>query len=132
MISNVDLIKSIYQAFQQGDLDRVLELLDPQVAWTEAEGITEGGIFIGREAVLKEVFLKIAAEWDNFQADVDEWIDAGDIVISLGYDSGIYKATGKSMRAATASFWTLKNGKVVKFVQYIDTLKVFQALSANK
>ena len=33
------------------------------------------------------------------------------------------------MRAPTASVWTLKDGLVVKFVQYIDTLKVVEALS---
>jgi hypothetical protein len=38
--------------------------------------------------VLNGVFGKIGAEWDNFQAHVAEYIDAGDRVITLGYDSG--------------------------------------------
>jgi hypothetical protein len=128
-MSNVDIIKSLYQAFEQGDISRVFDVLDPNVEWIESEGIPYGGTFIGHEAVLNGVFQKIGAEWDNFQAHVDEFIDAGNTVITLGFDSGTYKATGKSIRAATASIWTLKHGKVVKFVQYIDTLKVVTALS---
>ena len=127
-MNNIDIIKGIYQAFSAGDVERVLNVLDPNVEWIESEGIPYGGIFIGREAVLNGVFLKIGAEWDNFQADVDEFLDAGDRIVTLGFDSGTYKATGKSMRASTASVWTLKNGLVVKFVQYIDTLKVMEAV----
>ena len=126
-MNNVDVIKRLYQAFAEGDLDTVSALLDPSVEWIESEGIPYGGVFIGYEAVLNGVFASIGSEWDNFKANVDQFINAGDIVITLGTDSGTYKATGKSMEAPTASIWTLKNGKVVKFRQYIDTLAVVNA-----
>ena len=126
-MSNVDIIKSLYQAFAEGNLDLVSELLDPAVEWIESEGIPYGGVFHGYEEVLNGVFAKIGAEWDNFTAHVDQFIDAGDTVITLGTDSGVYKATGKKMSAATASIWTLKDGKVIKFRQYIDTLAVVNA-----
>ncbi len=129
VMSNIDIIKGLYQAFERGDINSVLDVLDPNVEWIESEGIPYGGTFIGREAVLNGVFLKIGADWDDFIAHVDEFLDAGDTIVTLGYDSGTYKATGKSMRAPTASVWTLKDGLVVKFVQYIDTLKVVEALS---
>lgn len=126
-MNNVDVIKRLYQAFAEGDLDTVSTLLDPSVEWIESEGIPYGGVFMGYEAVLNGVFASIGADWDNFQSHVDQFIDADDIVITLGTDSGIYKATGKSMTAPTASVWTVKNGKVVKFRQYIDTLAVANA-----
>jgi ketosteroid isomerase-like protein len=128
-MNNLEIIKTLYQAFARGDLDRVFELLDPQVEWIESDSIPYGGKFIGIEAVKVGVFQKIVAEWSNFQVSVEEFIDAGDKIITLGYDSGTYKATGKSMRAPTASIWTLQNGRVISFVQYIDTLKVVAAVS---
>ena len=126
-MSNVDVIKRLYKAFAEGDSDSVCALLDPSVEWIESDGIPYGGIFKGYEAVLNGVFAKIGAEWDNFTAHVDQFIDAGDVVVTLGTDSGTYKATGQKMRAPTASIWTLKDGKVVKFRQYIDTLAVVNA-----
>ncbi len=128
-MSNIDIIKGLYQAFERGELNSVLDVLDPNVEWIESEGIPYGGTFIGREAVLNGVFLKIGPEWDDFIAHVDEFLDAGETIVTLGYDCGTYKATGKRMRAPTASVWSLRNGLVVKFVQYIDTLKVVEALS---
>ncbi|MGD1701934.1 nuclear transport factor 2 family protein [Dapis sp. BLCC M229] len=127
-MSNIDVIKRLYQAFSEGDIDSVSALLDPSIEWIESDGIPYGGVFKGYEAVLNGVFAKIGAEWDNFTAHVDEFIDAGDIVVTLGTDSATYKATGKKMIAPTASIWTLKNGKVVKFRQYIDTLAVVNAI----
>ena len=127
-MSNVDIIKRLYQAFAEGDMDSISALIDPSVEWIESDGIPYGGVFQGYEAVLNGVFAKIGAEWDNFTANVDQFIDAGDIVVTLGTDSGIHKATGKKMQAPTASIWTLKNGKVIKFRQYIDTLAVTNAI----
>ncbi|AFZ34725.1 hypothetical protein Sta7437_1154 [Stanieria cyanosphaera PCC 7437] len=98
-MNNLEIIKSLYRAFDQGDLDTILDLIAPNMEWFESEGIPYGGKFIGKDAVVTGVFQKIGAEWDNFRADVEEFIDAGEKIIALGYDSGIYKATGKSMTA---------------------------------
>lgn len=128
-MSNVNIVKGLYAAFERGDLDAVFAAIAPDVEWTESNGIPWSGTFVGHQAVLEGVFAKIGAEWENFTATVDQFIDAGDVVITLGVDSGTYKATGKPMQAPAASIWTLRHGKVVKFVQYIDTLAVASALS---
>ena len=129
-MSNVDIVKRLYAAFADGDLETVSTLISPSVEWIESEGIPYGGVFQGYEAVLSGVFAKIDAEWTDFTACVDKFIDAGDTIVTLGTDSGIHKATGKAMQAPTASVWTVKDGKVVKFRQYIDTLAVFNATQA--
>ena len=42
-MSNIDIIKSLYQAFERGDISSVLNVLDPNVEWSESEGIPYGG-----------------------------------------------------------------------------------------
>jgi hypothetical protein len=127
-MSNVEIIKSLYKAFEEGDLDSIFAILAPDVEWIESDGVPYGGTFRGHEAVLEGVFTKIGTEWEHFRANVEQFIDAGNIVVTLGVDSGTYKATGKRMKAPTASIWTLKDGKVIKFRQYIDTLAVANAI----
>ncbi len=129
-MNNIDIIKNLYNSFAAGDIDTVLGILAEDVEWIESEGIPYGGTFQGHEAVVNGVFTKIGSEWSNFSARVDEFIDAGDIVITLGVDSGTYNGTGKSMQAPTASIWRLKAGKVVQFRQYIDTLAVVKAVQS--
>ena len=130
-MNNLDIIKTLYQAFEKGEIDTILDILAANVEWHESEKLPYGGTFIGPDAVFAGVFEKIGDQWDNFQAHVEEFIDGGDRIITLGFDRGTYKATGKSMEAPTASIWTLKNGKVIKFVQYIDTMKVWEATLNN-
>jgi ketosteroid isomerase-like protein len=126
-VTNVDIIKRLYKAFEEGDIDAVFEVLDPNIEWIEADGIPYAGRFVGYDAIRDGVFAKIGAEWDNFTAEVHEFIDGGDVVVTLGTDGGIYKGTGKKMRAPTASVWRLKDGKVIYFRQYIDSLAVVTA-----
>lgn len=126
---NLEIVLSLYDAFAAGDTDTILDVIHPDVVWVESDGIPYGGTFLGRDAVFAGVFAKIAAEWDGFTAEVFEAFEAdGGRVVTLGEDSGTFKATGKHMSAPTATVWTLDGqGRVVRFTQYIDTLAVHGA-----
>ncbi len=127
-MNNVELIKNLYQAFAQGDVPGLLQSFDENIEWTEAEGFPYGGTYLGGEAVVQNVFMKLATEWTDFKAAPDEFLDAGERIVALGNYSGSYNQTGKSMRVPFAHVWTLENSKIIKFVQYTDTLKVSEAL----
>jgi uncharacterized protein len=128
MSDNVELLRSLYEAFAQGNVPFVLESFDPNIEWTEAEGFPTGGVYNGPEAILNGVFMPLVTDWDDYRVEPDEFLDAGERIVALGHYSGTYKATGKSMRVPFAHVWTVQNGKIVKFVQYTDTLKVAEAL----
>ncbi|MFN0086461.1 MAG: nuclear transport factor 2 family protein [Blastocatellia bacterium] len=127
---NLETIQGAYAAFAKGDVPGVLGVLDAEVAWTEAEGFPYGGTYNGPNAVLEGVFMRLGTEWDGFAAVPAEFIDGGDKIVSLGTYSGTYKATGRSFRADFAHVWTFRDGKVVRFVQYTDTLLVNRVLQA--
>jgi uncharacterized protein len=127
-MSNVDLIRNLYQAFAQGDVSTVLGAMDADIEWTEAEGFPYGGTYRGAQAIVENVFMKLATEWDDYRVEPNEFLDAGDKIVALGNYSGAYKATGRSMSVPFAHVWSVSDGKVVKFVQYTDTLKVSEAL----
>lgn len=37
-MSNVEIVKSVYEAFGRGDVPSVLAAIDPRIEWSEAEG----------------------------------------------------------------------------------------------
>ena len=128
-MSNIDSIKQLYQAFAKGDVPTVLGVLSPEIDWTEAEGFPYAGTYHGPRAVLEGVFMRLGSEWNGFAAVADEFIDGGDTVVVLGKYSGTYKATGKSFQASFAHVWKVRDGKAIRFVQYVDTLLVHRALA---
>ena len=126
--TNLDIIRGAYEAFARGDVPGVLGIMEPEIAWTEAEGFPYAGTYHGPDEILNQVFMKLGTEWDGYSAVPEEFVDGGDTIVALGVYSGTYKATGKHMRAPFAHLWKLKDGKAVLFRQYTDTALVQQAL----
>jgi ketosteroid isomerase-like protein len=118
---NVELTRGVYAAFAAGDIPGILSIFAPDIHWTEALGGPYGGVSIGPDAVVQNVFMKIGTEWDGYQAIPREFVATGDTVVALGTYSGTYKKTGKSFTAPFAHVWKFKNGKVVSFEQITDT-----------
>jgi len=129
MSDHLDAIKNVYAAFAQGNIPAVLSVLAPDASWTEAEGFPYGGTYIGPEAVLQNVFMKIGAEWDDYTAAPHELLASGDTVIALGEYKGTFKATGKSFKAPMVHVWKFSGEKVVSFTQHTDTVLVQRAMS---
>ncbi|MEK6302820.1 MAG: nuclear transport factor 2 family protein [Acidobacteriota bacterium] len=128
---NVNIVRSMYDAFARGDVPSVLAVLDPQIEWLEAENFiyADRNPYIGPNAVLEGVFMRLATEWEGFSVSPQEILDAGETVVARGHYSGTYKKTGKQVRAQLAHFFTMRDGKVIKFQQYTDTAQFDRAVS---
>lgn len=126
---NGEIVENLYKSFAAGDIPGVLGALAAEIEWTEAEGFPYGGTYIGPEAVLMNVFMKLGTEWEGFSAIPEQIIADGEAVVALGNYSGKFLATEKSMTVPFAHVWTIRDGKAVRFVQYTDTLKVSEALA---
>jgi ketosteroid isomerase-like protein len=124
----VDVVKRLYQGFAADDVTAVLDTLDPAVEWIEAEGYIYGGIYRGRDAVVEGVLARDRLEWDGFTAEPDLIISDGDQVVTRGWYSGTYKATDRAFRARFVHWYTVRDDKVVRFEQVVDSVKVLDAL----
>lgn len=129
---NAAVIRSAYEAFAKGDVPAVLGAMDPGIVWNEAEGFlyADRNPYVGPQAVLEGVFMRIGQEWDGFRVVPEEIHDAGDVVVATGRYDGTFKATGKAIHAQFAHVWKLRGGKVVGFQQYTDTLQAARAAGA--
>jgi ketosteroid isomerase-like protein len=121
-------IKNLYAAFATGDVPTVLALFSPMISWTEAEGFPYGGTFIGPDAIVHNVFMKLGSEWDGYTVAAHELIAEADTVVALGEYSGTFKATGKSFSAPFVHVWKLSGDHITSFRQHTDTVVVQRAL----
>lgn len=99
--ARVDAVRGMYAASAKGDVPTIIATLDPEVEWWEAENFiyADENPYVGRNAVLEGVFMRIGGEWERFTVAPEEVLDAGDTVIGYGYYSGTFKKTGKHVRA---------------------------------
>ena len=124
-----DIIHSLYDAFAKGDVPTVLGAMDPDIEWNEAEGFMYGGVYRGPNAILENIFMKFATEWEGFAVVAAKIVDGGDgNVVGLGTYSGKYLKTGKSMSVPFAHAWEFRDGKIVSMRQYTDTAVIARDL----
>mgnify|MGYP000677471518 CR=1 FL=1 len=129
MRSNRDIIRATYEGSSEENGKNLLAVLSPDIEWTEAEGFPYAGTYVGVDALMKGVFNRLATEWDSYKAEVHTYLADGDRVAAFGVYSGTHKATGKSMTSPFAHYYELRDGKIIRMRQYVDTVLVARALS---
>jgi len=133
-MSHVELVQRVYAAFGRGQVEAVLAAFDPQIEWHLAEGhpYEPGGrAWVGPGAVREKLFERIGAEWDGFTVHPQIFHDAGVVVVVEGRYTGTCKSTGKSLDAQLCHVWTIRNGKVARFQQFVDTAQLQDVIGAR-
>ena len=123
--SPTDIVRSFYEKLSAGDAPGALGLMAPDIEWITMWHYKVDGR--GPERVAEGLFKPLMAEWSTLMFIPTEFITEGESVVSLGEFTGVHGATGKSATARYAHVWTVQNGKIARFRQYIDTLAVAEA-----
>jgi ketosteroid isomerase-like protein len=130
-MSNLEVVKGIYNGGPEQIAKTLQAALAPRFEWTEAAGFPDAGTFHTMEEVGRNVFARLAAEWDGSRAEVENFYDAGDTIIVTGRYLGTYKKSRGVMDAVFAHIWNFKDGKIVKYTQNVDTKKVWDAIEGK-
>lgn len=133
-MSNVQIAKDVYAAFGRGDIPTVLAAFHPEIAWRQAEGNPyqkDGTVWIGPQAVLDNLFMRIGAEWDGFTIAIQAIHDAGDTVVIEGRYTGTYKPSGRKLDSQLCHVWRFQDGKLRSFQQYLNTAHLQKVLATS-
>ena len=133
-MGNVQILKDVYDAAANDDIEGVLAAFASDIEWREADGhpYQPGGKpWVGVDAVRENLFDNLESEWDSFTVSPREFHDAGDTVVVECRYTGANNATGKRLDAQACHVWTLRDGKVTGFQQYVDTAQLFDAMGAG-
>jgi uncharacterized protein len=125
MTKPAEVVRSFYDKLKIGDAPGALSLMAHDIEWITMWHYKVIGR--GPEHVAEGLFKPLMAEWLSFALDPTEFIVDEDTVVSLGRFSGVHGSTGKQAEAGYAHVWTVKDGKITRFRQYIDTLAIAEA-----
>jgi uncharacterized protein len=129
-MSNVEIVRASYEASARGDLDGLLAPFHADSSWTEMAGFPYAGTYHGPTEIKERVFGPMDADWEDFRAEVDEYLDAGDSVVTIGHYRATHRASGKPLDVRFAHLWKLSDGRIVSFEQFCDTLLTAHATAS--
>ena len=128
-MNKIDLIQELYRAFSEKDYDAFRKICSPNLEWIQNEGFPNGSTRCGAEAVIDGVFKAFNNDWDSWQFQIEEYLDAGCSVVVLGFYEGIHRVSRKSFRSPAAHVYDLMDDKVTRFRQFTDTKVIWDAMS---
>jgi len=118
---NLDVVQQIYAAFGRGDMDGIINLLDPQVSWMTPgpPDMPSAGTRRGHAAV-REFFDTLMKMVDISDFVPTDFMVQGNTVAVLGTDTERVKATGKAVAFRWVHIFVIENGRVVTFEERAD------------
>jgi hypothetical protein len=127
-MTNLEIIKSTYEGKTSEENGKNLaKHVAEDISWTEAKGFPYAGTYIGLENVINNVFSRLGSEWIDYKFTPEDYVANDDKVVAYGTYTGTYKVTGKSLEARVAHIWKLKEGKIIRFEQFVDSHPVVEA-----
>jgi len=127
--ANLGVIRELYRAFKERDDAAFQAICDENIEWRQNPGFPNGRIYIGAEAVIENVFKSFDQTWHAWTFEIEQFYDAGEAVIVTGRYKGQHKQTGKYFVSEAAHIYTLKGRKVIKFQQYADSKRIWDAMA---
>jgi uncharacterized protein len=124
MATNKEIVENLYACFATGDVPGVLGAMAEDMHWTEADGFPITGTFIGPQAVLEGVFMRLGEIGDDLSVVPEQYVADGNSVVVLGNYTWKRKSSGEPAAVKMAHVWTLDGGKLVAFQQHVDTVRV--------
>ena len=127
-MGNIETVKKMYEFFAAKDNEGIRNIFDQNIRWNQMKGFSNGGQYIGADAIFDKVFGGFRLNWINWKATITRYIDSGDGVFVIGFYEGTYKPTEKSMKADFACEYKVKDGKITEFNQYTDTFLIGETM----
>jgi ketosteroid isomerase-like protein len=131
---NIQLTQQIFKAFGEGNLQFLLNLLAEDVEWYVAgspEYTPLAGKYHGVEQVA-QIFKTVGEFLELKQFQPQEFVAQGDRVVVFGHAIGCVHPTNRAVEYDWVHFYTLRNGKITKFSEYLDTAAIAAAFDNLK
>jgi ketosteroid isomerase-like protein len=128
--SDVEVVREIYAAMAERDLERLFALVEPACVITQDPALPWGGRHVGHEG-LAAFGLALTSAIDS-AVTTDALFAADGDVIQCGRTRGTVRATGTPFDIPEVQRWTIRDGKAVAAHFAIDSAAMLRALGGEE
>ena len=103
-------LRRAYDAFNRGDIDATVEVMDPLIEWTEPPDFPHGGTYHGHAGV-KDYLARSRAAWMECRSEPERFIPVEDRIVVFVHARVRSRDTGECVEGRLADVYTFRNGK---------------------
>jgi ketosteroid isomerase-like protein len=128
---NVHLIRTAYRAFQDRDVQALLDTFAPDIRWVHPESMSAyglGGTKHGHAGV-REFLARVPGVLGGMRLEPIEFLESGDRVVVFG-QRHVTSVRGHTQLLKFTHSWTLRDGKVMVMEDIFDTVLLQQLIES--
>jgi len=126
----IAVAKRMYAARNRGQVDAVLAECDPDVEWHPHLATLGGKPIFGHTGV-REYMASLTEDWEYFHHEPEEFFGVGDNVVAFVHTSARGKSSGIELDVPVGHVFSFRDGKVLRFVTYLDRSEAMRAAEAE-
>lgn len=111
--ANVEMTRRAFEAYEGGDLPTALKTLSPELVTVVHQPIPVAGTYHGPEGLL-QLTLDWAEGFDELETTAEEFIDAGDQVVTRIRHKSRGAESGAPVETDIWYVWTIRDRKTVR------------------
>jgi ketosteroid isomerase-like protein len=130
---NVEAFKRGLEAGNRGDVDGLLAVLDPEVAWHSALHallVGEATVFRGHDGV-REMLGDLYDAFGEIRIEISEFRDLGNRLVATGRTLARGGTSGADVQTPIGFVTEFKDGKAISIQGYLDPKEALEAALAE-
>ena len=127
----ISALRDAYRAFNRGDLDAAVQLLSPDVEWSEPPEFPGGGSYHGRDRA-KQYLTQSRAAWSEVESQPEDFVVVGNRIVVFVRARLKAKSTDAWREVKLADVYTFQNGQAVNMQAFADRKQALKWVGVEK
>jgi ketosteroid isomerase-like protein len=127
---NVELVRRIYEAANNGDSEAVVSYYHPEIEF-HAYPQSPGRVHLGKQAV-REYLQNVWEHYERFRFEVEELLDAGDQVVAVVTQQSVPKRGQHEMTVHIVEVFAIRDGLLAERRRYSTRDEALEAAGLSE
>jgi uncharacterized protein len=127
---NVEVVRAVIDGWLRSD-PTTMDLVSEDAVYVAPPTMLDGGTYHGHEGVLQWV-VDWRRAWADYEAEVERIESLGDQVLTIERHRATGRRSGVRVDIQTASLWTVRDGKVVRWQGYPSEAEALKAAGLSE
>ena len=127
---NVEVVHRLNEMFNGGNLDAVMDFVDPDFEWVPAA--SDLPPVKGRENVKRFFQDQVLGRFDQLRAEPEEFYDAGGTVIMIIHLQGSMRGGESNVDYRIAQLWTFEGSTPIRAEGFLEEQEALKAAGLSE